>query len=320
MQVFAIGEALIDFLSNNSSKNDKLGIGTFQPFAGGAPANVAVAVAKLGGHSSLIGKVGYDRFGTFLIESLKKNHVCIDYVSVSPTRKTALAFISLDEYGEREFEFFDEQAAHKDLGIEDYPDNIFAQASIVTFCSGLLTSQKLQEGGLNAIERFRAQRSIVHFDINYRPSFWHETNNAPSTIDTVIGQVDIVKASQEEMISLYGAENIELKVKEWLSAGVALVLITNGKNAIAFYTVYFNGTYPVPDVTAIDTTAAGDAFVGGFLYKLSTLVKDKETFISWLNNFENVLEVIDFAGKCGAHAVTKLGAFDALPSNHDISQ
>ncbi|MBB1396841.1 carbohydrate kinase [Pseudoalteromonas sp. SG44-8] len=320
MEVVAIGEALIDLLSNDcidkTVLSSELG---FTQFAGGAPANVAVAVAKLGGLSSLLGKVGDDPFGRFLIKALDTHNVKTSHVSFSKKGKTALAFVSLDESGERTFDFYDKDAAHYDLQISDLTPSLFAAPKIVSFCSGSLAKANVLNTTLNALKHFKEADSVTCFDINFRPAFWDEPLTAPSIINDIAKTVDVIKASKDELIALYGIEHIETAIKSWVDNGVSLVLMTDGGEPITFSSCSFSGTYPCPPANVVDTTAAGDAFVGGFLYQVASLVSDKNEFTDWVNNFENVLKAIDFATKCGASTVAKFGAFDALPTQQDLS-
>ncbi|MEH6815473.1 MAG: carbohydrate kinase [Pseudoalteromonas distincta] len=320
MEVVAIGEALIDILSHdcmhNKASNSEL---DFTQFAGGAPANVAVAVAKLGGSSYLLGKVGNDKFGRFLINALKMYNVNTSYVGFSKKGKTALAFVSLDENGERTFEFYDKDAAHYDLQITDLEPSLFSTPKIVSFCSGSFAKPLVLNTTLHALKHFKESGSVTCFDINFRSAFWDEPLTAKSVIEDVAKTVDVIKASKDELISLYGIEHIDTTIRSWVDSGVALVLMTDGGEPITFSSSSFSGTYPCPKAYVVDTTAAGDAFVGGFLYQISSLVSNKTEFTDWASNFTNVSKAIDFATKCGAKTVATFGAFDALPTYHDIS-
>lgn len=319
MEVIAIGEALIDLLSNDciqttASNNNE----SFTQFPGGAPANVAVAVAKLGGSSALLGKVGNDKFGHFLVKSLQKHNVNTSYVGFSTKAKTALAFVSLDESGERTFEFYDNDAAHYDLQLKDLNPLLFTTPKIVSFCSGSLAKPHILNTTLHGLKLFKEADSITCFDINFRPAFWEHPQSAKALINDVAKTVDVIKASKDELIELYGIEHIETTIKDWIDNGVSLVLMTDGGKPISFSSGAFSGTYPCPHANVIDTTAAGDAFVGGFLYQLATQVSNKTEYIRWSANFSNVSKAIDFATKCGASTVAKFGAFDALPTQKDM--
>ncbi|MDC9501759.1 MULTISPECIES: carbohydrate kinase [unclassified Pseudoalteromonas] len=320
MEVLAIGEALIDLLSNECiNENTSNQSFSFNQFAGGAPANVAVAVAKLGGKSALLGKVGDDKFGHFLINALKSHNVNTDHLGLSLRGKTAIAFVSLDKSGERTFEFYDKSAAHYDLHITDLDPTLFTQPKIVSFCSGSLAKPLIYDTTVYAMQQFNKVDSISCMDINFRPAFWDAPHTAASVIFEVAKTVNIIKASKEELTMLYGIEHIESTIKAWIDSGVTLVLMSDGAKPISFTSQSFSGTYPCPYANVVDTTAAGDSFIGGFLYQLAKQICNRSEFSTWTNNFENVLKAIDFATKCGALTVSKFGAFDALPTQSEIA-
>ena len=319
MEVLAIGEALIDLLSSTCLEKDPSTVVTFTQYAGGAPANVAVAVAKLGGKSFLFGKVGKDQFGHFLINALKNNGVSTDFVGFSETGKTALAFVSLDHLGERSFEFYDTHAAHNDIQPSDFTAEIIEPTRVVSFCSGMLANEHQLDCTLQALEIFKKNQSIICLDINFRSAFWPPTQDAAGKISSAAIMANIIKASRDELVQLYGVEHIEQVVKSWIEQGVSLVIITDGGKPIAFYTQNFDGTYPAPKANVVDTTAAGDAFVGGFLYRVAGENSSSKTFVEWVANFQHVLKAIDFATKCGAFTVAHFGAFDSLPIMSDLN-
>ena len=318
MQVLCMGEALIDMLSDRGQPGITDATESFRKFAGGAPANVAVAVAKLGGESYLFGKLGKDQFGHYLHRTLEALEVNTAFTTYSEKGKTALAFVGLDADGERSFDFYIDNAAHTDISEADLVPAFFEKPRIVSFCSGSVSTPELRQVTLSAIDGFKAAGSILCLDINLRPAFWAEPSLAPYFIDEMAKQVDVIKASKEELIELYGESNIDGQIQSWMDCGVSLVLVTDGANPVAFYSHDTNGIYPTPPVSAVDTTAAGDAFVGGFLFTLAEEVQDKASFVAWAGNFESVMSSLRFATRCGAHAVSKYGAFDALPSRSDI--
>ena len=317
MQVLCMGEALIDMLSTKEQD----GSGTtesFKKFAGGAPANVAVAVAKLGGDSGLFGKLGKDQFGEYLYRTLAELGVSTRFTGFSAQGKTALAFVGLDASGERSFDFYIDNAAHTDLSQADLEPALFAEPRIISFCSGSVSTPELRKVTEKALSQFRDAGSILCLDINLRPAFWDDAAMAPTLISETAAKVDIIKASHEELVELYGQANVEASIQSWLDSGVALILVTDGANPVAFYTRDTNGTYPTPKTQVVDTTAAGDAFVGGFLFTLAGEVQDKASFIHWAANFENILASLRFATQCGAFAVSRYGAFDALADKQQI--
>ncbi|MAQ02465.1 MAG: sugar kinase [Alteromonadaceae bacterium] len=317
MQVLCMGEALIDMLSTKE-QNATGTTESFKKFAGGAPANVAVAVAKLGGDSGLFGKLGKDQFGEYLYRTLAELGVSTRFTGFSAQGKTALAFVGLDASGERSFDFYIDNAAHTDLSQADLEPALFAEPRIISFCSGSVSTPELRKVTEKALSQFRDAGSILCLDINLRPAFWDDAAMAPTLISETAAKVDIIKASHEELVELYGQANVEASIQSWLDSGVALILVTDGANPVAFYTRDTNGTYPTPKTQVVDTTAAGDAFVGGFLFTLAGEVQDKASFIHWAANFENILASLRFATQCGAFAVSRYGAFDALADKQQI--
>jgi fructokinase len=292
----------------------------FQPYAGGAPANVAVAVAQLGGNSAMVSKVGQDTFGTFLIDMLNHYNVATDNVWRCDEGNTALAFVNLDADGERSFDFYVDNAAHKHIGQADLAEIPCDQNTILHFCSGSIAGPELIPGTEFILEKAKQENMMVCLDINYRPAFWDDTNNAPGRIDEVAKKVTVLKASREELSELYGEENAQEKVKQWLESGVKVVLVTDGGEPIQYITSNFSGTLASPKMDVKDTTAAGDSFIGGFLYYLTTQVADTAQFNNWVESFENVSAATEFAIRCGAFTVTQYGAFSALPTQADIAQ
>jgi len=278
---------------------------------------VAVAVAKLGGNSGLFGKLGKDQFGEYLYRTLAELGVSTRFTGFSEQGKTALAFVGLDDSGERSFDFYIDNAAHTDLSAADLEPDLFAESRIISFCSGSVSTPGLRKVTENALSQFRDAGSILCLDINLRPAFWDDAALAPKLISETATKVDMIKASLEELVELYGEANVDASIQQWLDSGVSLVLVTDGANPVAFYTRDTDGTYPTPKTQVVDTTAAGDAFVGGFLFTLASEVQNRATFTHWVANFENILASLRFATQCGAIAVSRYGAFDALA---DIQQ
>ncbi|MFT7430190.1 MAG: fructokinase [Colwellia sp.] len=320
MRILSFGEVLVDLLSTEYQDDSNVSTEAFIKYAGGAPANVAVAAAKLGSQSYFLGKVGKDGFGNFLIDSLKKHNVSTDFVSYSEHGKTALAFIDLDAHGERQFHFYDDNAAHNDFHLSDFDVSIFNSPMLFHFCSGSLSRSHLKESVEYALKQLKQSNAIISLDINFRRAFWRELDNAADIILQIAEQANIVKASREELIELYGIENVDSKVKHLIDAGVALILITDGAEPISYYSKLFFGTFPSPKVDVVDTTAAGDSFIGGFLSKVANDNDSLQSFEKWISDFETVLSTIAFASGCGAHTVAKFGAFESLPYQEDITQ
>ncbi|WP_137165937.1 carbohydrate kinase family protein [Salinimonas lutimaris] len=318
MKIFSLGEVLVDMLGKQQPDENGLLQKVFQPFAGGAPANVAVAVAKLGGQASLVSKVGEDNFGKFLCKTLKSYKVDTQYVGVSKG-KTALAFVDLDEHGERTFDFYVENAAQKDIQIADTQAVALDNQSVVHMCSGSFSTDTLAGSANALIDKARDSGALLCMDINYRPGFWANLDGVEQHIAQAASKMDIIKASREELLELYGANDSHAVIAQWLKDGVSLVLVTDGGNPVAYHTAKFDGTFAVPKTQVSDTTAAGDSFIGGVLYQLTSSIDSSAAFSDWASDFENITRALDFATRCGAITVSRFGAFDALPTAHDMN-
>ncbi|WOD08828.1 carbohydrate kinase [Marinomonas sp. GJ51-6] len=309
-KVMAFGEALIDFLSNGATQAGELE--SFTKFPGGAPANVAVAVARLGGNSHFVGQVGDDAFGHFLKTSLDSYGVNTDNMLMTTEAKTALAFVSLDQTGERSFEFYRSPSADILFREEDFNDAWFTQGQgVFHTCSNTLTDADITKATLAGVRMARAANWVVSVDVNLRTNLWPNGQVDTQRVIDWMQSGDVVKASLEELEVL--AEDPFALIDQSLAAGVTLFVLTDGGNAIRFYTAeQGENTVVTPKVEVKDTTAAGDAFVGGLLYKLAAQGGDQASLAALSN--QALVDIVRFAAACGADAVTKLGAYPSLPS------
>jgi fructokinase len=323
MKVISFGEALVDMLSN------KLGAGSdvdqfgqeherFTKFPGGAPANVAAAVAKLGGRSYFVGKVGADMFGDFLKRSLEQMRVHTDYLLQTKEAKTALAFVSLDNDGERSFEFYRAPSADLFFRSHEFQSAWFDEPGIFHFCSNTLTEPGILQATQAGLEKARAAGWLISFDMNLRLNLWPSGTDPFAPIWACVEQADLVKLSAEELTFLCRHEDEAQVLQRIMAAGAALILVTDGGKPLRYYTAHHDGTVQPPSVKVVDSTAAGDAFVGGLLYRLSEL-DISVAGLTELSAEKDTLEVVlKFASACGAHAVTHAGAFTSLPNLQDV--
>lgn len=309
-KVMAFGEALIDFLSNGATQAGELE--SFTKFPGGAPANVAVAVARLGGNSHFVGQVGDDAFGHFLKASLDEYGVDTDKMLMTKEAKTALAFVSLDETGERSFEFYRSPSADILFREGDFNASWFADAKgVFHTCSNTLTDADITKATLAGIQMAKHANWIVSIDVNLRTNLWPNGQVDTQRVIDWMQSADVVKASLEELAVM--AEDPFALIEESLQAGVTLFVLTDGGKPIRFYTKgEAEGTVATPKVEVKDTTAAGDAFVGGLLYQLAEQGGDRQSLANLSQ--QDLHNVIRFAAACGADSVTKLGAYPSLPN------
>ncbi|MCC5900407.1 MAG: carbohydrate kinase [Halomonas sp.] len=310
--VIAFGEALVDMLS--SRLGDDTGQETFTPYAGGAPANVAVACARLGVPSQFLGMVGDDTFGHFLVRELNSHGVDTSGVMFTKQSRTALAFVSRDSTGERTFDFYRPPAADLLYRIEHLPHGVFEQPAIVHLCSNSLTDPEIADTTLAIASMANRAGCLVSVDANLRHNLWTEGSANLWLVTELLDSADLVKVSLEELDYLRGGHSQEAWLSERLAAGVKVILITDGPNNVVLKGIGLEHTITPPQVTAVDTTAGGDAFIGGLLAELSRHGIDE----NWQQDSELLIRSVDIACRCGAHAVTRPGAYAALPTHRDI--
>lgn len=307
--VLCFGEALIDFLQQDSIVQDGVSLPSFRQYPGGAPANAAVAVAKLGGIAQFAGQVGNDAFGDFLESALAHYGVDTHLLARHPSAKTALAFVTLDEEGDRSFSFYRDNSADVVFSNSQVNDDWFTQQPLLHFCSNTLTDGKIATTTQHIVASALSNNCLISFDVNLRHNLWPQNKADASLVNSLVFRSDLVKFSKEEL--LYLAEgNLDNYIRSCLSQQCRLLVITDGENDIQFYMQGYQGTVTPPSFKAIDTTAAGDGFVGGMLFLLSQLSAPTEA----LYNAKTMGVVLSYASCCGALAVSKPGAFPALPT------
>ena len=313
--VVCFGEALIDFLNIGQQQAPPLMLNEFRQYPGGAPANVAVAVAKLGGEALFAGQVGQDAFGDFLQQSLNQYQVNTQYLLRHPSAKTALAFVMLDEIGDRSFSFYRDDSADMLFEPAQVESAWFDTAACLHFCSNTLTSALSTQTTQKALSMASDRGLLISFDVNLRHNLWPDNCVDIARINHFVAQADMVKFSADELAFLAQGQTDEY-IKQQLSQGVTAIVVTDGANDIHYYSGNISGMIKAPKVTAIDTTAAGDAFTGALLFGLSQFEQPQQVLL----DAEKFAKIVEFASFCGAHAVTKQGAFPALPQFEDVSQ
>lgn len=316
--VIAFGEALVDMLSSRLGDTGS-GPETFTPYAGGAPANVAVACARLGVPSRFLGMVGADRFGRFLIDEMQRHGVDTTGVVTTDAARTALAFVSRDADGERTFDFYRPPAADLLYRLEHLPAGVFASPAIVHLCSNSLTEGAIAETTLAVADIAHRSGSLVSVDANLRDNLWPDGQVDIGLATSLLDRAHLLKLSREEVEALRGDHPEEAWLSQRLAAGVRLIVITDGPRPVTVHGIGYRFEVAVPDVSVVDTTAGGDAFIGGLLATLAGADVDAAAFGRWCENAEGMRQAIGVACRCGAHAVARPGAYAALPSRDDLA-
>ena len=295
--LLCIGEILADMIGE-----EKNGITTYERKAGGAPFNVSCALKKFGADVKFVGSVGDDLIGQFLIKYAKDFGMDVTHIHQNAERNTTLAFVELNEEGERSFCFYRKNTA--DYCMPDVSDELISSADIVCIGSLMLADEKCVEYALDIIERAHALGKTVAFDVNYRTDIYRDRESAVKTYKKILALSDIVKFSEDE---------VETFTEDYVNTlSDKLVLITLGKDGSEWRYKGKKNRISSISVKPIDTTGAGDAFFAG---TLSVLDKNLNNSLT-----EEVLnEALRFGNIAGALNTTGRGAIDNLPDLNTIN-
>lgn len=309
----AFGEGLIDFLPV-AAKKSLSEVEQFIKVSGGAIANVAVAVAKLGGSSYFAGKLGADHFGDFLTDTLKRYGVNTKYVIRTNKARTGIVFISETESGQTECLPYRNPSADMLFEPEDINISWFEQVGIFHFGSDTLIYPESFKTTVKAVEYAEKAGAFISFDPNFRLSLWNSNKDLIEKLEQLLPMIDIMKVNEFEYnILLKIITNSDI-IGSLLQKGVSIVIKTKGNEKTEYYTKDFSGEIIVPKTDPVDPLGAGDAFVGGLLYKLSLIDSSQEDIKSVLLNKEKVESLIKFANSCGVLATRVKGAIPSFPS------
>lgn len=310
--VAALGELLIDFTPAGVSPAGNV---LFERNPGGAPANVLAAIARLGGTSAFLGKVGDDQFGHFLKDVLEKNSINAQGCRFSDSVNTTLAFVHLDEKGDRSFSFYRKPGADTTLAPEEVDLAVIDQCRIFHFGSLSMTDEPARSATLKAVEYARSKGKLISYDPNWRPPLWESDNAAKAGMTAGLQYADILKISEVELEFLTGESDLDKGSQLLYDKGIRLVLITLGPKGCYYRCAAGTGRLDTYDTHVVDTTGAGDAFLGALLYHASRL----ETALEATPATE-IQRMIDFANAVGALCASKKGAIPAMPSLGEVKQ
>ena len=262
--IISLGELLIDLVPTVTG-TDLASAETFKKAAGGAPANVAVGLARLGVPSAFMGKVGEDGFGRFLARTLAEVGVDVSPLRFTGAARTALAFVSLRADGEREFLFYRNPSADVLFGPGDVDEAAIGRARLLHFGSISLISEPSRSGTLHAVATARRHGVRVSYDPNLRLPLWPSAEAARDGMRLGLAQAEIVKIGEEEVAFLTGIEDPVAGARALWHDDLRLVAVTRGGKGCLWLTGDAEGAVPGFPVEPVDTTGAGDAFVAGLL-------------------------------------------------------
>lgn len=322
--ITAFGELLIDYTPAGKSP---AGMELFEQNPGGAPANVLACASKLGKKTAFIGKIGADMQGEFLRKTLQNAGIHTGGLIHDENFFTTMAFVSLSENGERSFAFARKPGADTQIRKDDVDLNIIRNSRIFHFGSLSLTDSPARETTLFALEEAKKENCLISYDPNYRPLLWKTKAHAMEQMRSVLPFVDVIKLSDEETELLTGFADPKEAAKSLIAGGIKIAAVTLGKNGVLVATKDGTETVPGHKVDAVDTTGAGDAFWGAFLYSVSVLGNmggygDIARLGEQLGEigFSKIREIAKFANAAAACCVTKRGAIPAMPKLADIEK
>ena len=265
--LFSIGEALIDMIPTRSDCEFSE-VPSFMPRIGGAPANVCGAFARLGGQAALLTQLGNDPFGHMLADRLAGYGIDVSRVPFTDAANTALAFVSLGTDGSRTFSFYRNPSADLLYAAEQIDPDWFRDAFALHFCSVGLVESPMRGAHSAAIRAVQDAGALVSFDPNLRFPLWPDREALRRTVWEFLPQADILKISDEELEFLTDTADIRAALPALFTGRVQLILYTCGSAGAYAFTRAAEGFAPCTPVRAVDTTGAGDGFIGSFLWQL----------------------------------------------------
>lgn len=300
-KIWVLGDAVVDLIPDGDNH--------YLRCAGGAPANVAVGVSRLGVEAGFIGRVGNDPLGKFMQQTLQAEKVSTKQMILDPQQRTSTVIVGLDQ-GERSFTFMVNPSADQFLEVNDLPN--FQQGEWLHCCSIALINDPSRSTTIEAIRRVKQAGGFVSFDPNLRESLWSSLDEMKKVVNSVVAMADVLKFSEEELTLLTNTTNLEDATKAVTSLyPEKLIIITLGKDGAIYHLNSKSQVVAGKALKPVDTTGAGDAFVSGLLAGLSQVS-------NWKESDAVLVEVIRKANASGALATTAKGAMSALPNKAEL--
>jgi len=313
MDVVCLGELLVDMFPVELGKR-LVEVSAFRPKPGGAPANVAVALVRLGMSSAFVGKVGDDAFGHHLADVLAQEGVETRAVRFDSDARTTMAFIASPDAHTAEFLFYRNPGADTRLLVEELDRELLAQSKAFHFGSLSLAEEPIRSAAHEAIQIVRDAGGFISFDVNYRPTLWASPEAALQQVMAIIPQVDLLKVNEMEMQLLTGTDDPKEGSKILLELGPEVNVLTLGAEGSYFSVANGYGYVPAYSVETVDATGCGDAFIAGLLTRLiSSEDWRKNLTIEWMH------QTLVYANAVGALTAQKQGVIPALPTAEAVN-
>lgn len=309
-ELLSMGELLIDFTPTGTTEDGRL---LFARNPGGAPANVAVQAVRAGVSAGFLGKVGKDMFGDFLVKTLEECGVETSGLLQDDDHATTLAFVQLNDRGDRDFSFYRNPGADTRLSFEKTDLSLIDTCKLLCFGSLLLTAEPSRSAAEQIVDYARKQGKITAYDPNWRPPLWKDRQEGIDRMKSLISKADIMKVSEEELTLLSGEAQLENGAKALLEQGVSLVAVTLGPAGCALFAKGFFLRRHTYDTKVKDTTGSGDSFFGALLARIIQSGKHPAELTE-----QEAAEFADFANAAGAVCASKTGAIPAMPDREAI--
>ena len=313
MDVVALGELLIDFTCQST---DAEGYPTMAAHPGGAPANFLAALAKYGAKTALLGKVGNDAFGRLLTGTLHNAGIETRGLVMADDVFTTLAFVTLDESGDREFSFARKPGADMQMRFEELDLKLIDAAKVFHFGTLSLTDEPARSATYQAVAYAKSQGKLITYDPNLRKPLWKDLQVCKEQMLWGLGQADVVKISDEEVEFLFGLGVQEGAAHILSNYGVKLVFVTCGADGCWFQTAIACGKVPsLSGIKVVDTTGAGDIFGGSAVWKLLQHGKAPEVLTE-----AELQDIVSFACTAAGLSTTKAGGISSVPELEEVDQ
>lgn len=313
IDVVALGELLIDFTCIST---DADGYPTMAAHPGGAPANFLAALSKYGAKTALLGKVGTDAFGKMLTNTLNQAGIYTTGLVADSNTFTTLAFVTLDEQGDRKFSFSRKPGADTCLTFDDLNLSLIDEAKVFHFGTLSLTDEPTRSATYQAISYAKDKRKLITYDPNLRKPLWASLDSCKTQMLWGLKQADVVKISDEEVEFLFGlgVEDGAAHILE--NYGVKLVFVTCGADGCYFSNGSASGKVPsLSGIHVVDTTGAGDIFGGSAVWKLLQFDKSPESLAK-----EELCDIVRFACTAAGLSTTRPGGISSVPEMEEVLQ
>jgi fructokinase len=314
VDVVCLGELLVDMFPAELGRR-LAEVSAFYPKPGGAPANVAAGVARLGRRSAFIGKVGDDAFGRHLAAVLAAEGVDTRGMRFDEEARTTMAFIASPDAHTNEYLFYRNPGADTRLRSEELDEELLRKCRALHFGSLSLVEEPIRSATLRAIETVAGAGGFISLDVNYRPSLWASPEAAYEAVMAIIAQVDLLKVNEQELLLLTGEEEVASGGMALINQGPKLCVMTSGTKGSYFASGAGAGFVPAFQVETVDATGCGDSFVAGLLSQLTAA-----GFPARVPDAGQMKKIVSYANASGALTAQTRGVIPALPTADAVDE